>query len=260
MPDEFTINGYALTAGLVFARILPIVVFTPLFGGDIASRRFRMGIAILLSLTFALAIGPLDEPGWAIWTSLLLKEILIGATLALGIVVIFQAFTAAGAVIDLARGASIATLLDPLSRQQTPITGVFLSLFALVVFLSLGGYAMVIGALLDTFVLCPPGEPAPAALMAPDATMRIVGLMGELFALAVRLAAPVLLVILLLDVSLGLINRAAPQIQVFFLGMAAKGWLGLAVLFISLSITLGVMGDRMVEGFDRVSRILDLQE
>ena len=79
---------------------------------------------------------------------------------------------------------------------------------------------------------------------------------GIFFELTIRLAAPVLVVILLIDIGLGLINRATPQFQVFFLGITVKGWVGLAVLLLALSVIVVEMQVWIASTLDAALRTL----
>ena len=225
-------------ATLLFVRLLPIVALTPLFGGRNAPQRYRIGLTVVFTVVLLPTFVPeLPQVGIAEYGVLLVKEALIGLTIAVFLVVLFEMLAAAGAFIDLARGATIANVLDPSTQQQSSIASVFLLQLFLVLFFSLGGARLLLRALGESFVVAPPGRPLPPRFTAEGGVEAMAGLLGDLFVVAVQLAAPVLVVMFLLDVALGLINRVAPQIQVFFLGFTIKASIGLLVLFAVLGIT-----------------------
>jgi len=235
--------GLLQIAGLIFARILPIVAFTPLFGGETIPRRMRLGIGVLLTLALipgfaAVPAGSLDALRYA---ALTVKEALVGFTLAMFVLVLFETYSAFGALVDLARGATIGNILDPLTRSQQPILSVFFTQLAIVLFFAIGGHRVLLSALADSFILVRPLEAMPGRLVGAGSTGQIVAMVGEMFLIAVRLSAPVVVVVLLLDVALGLINKAAPQIQVYFLGLTIKGSLG--IFMVLLVLALGIHGE-----------------
>jgi len=237
---------------LVAARLLPIIMFTPLFGGELASRRFRSGAVVVLSVVFAIGILPTTAsiPTGVEYGLLLLKEALIGAILAVLLILAFQLAAAVGSLIDATRGASFSMLQDPSTRQQVSVSGLLLFFLVLTVFITAGGYVLVFGALADSFVLSPPGEFTLGMREGAMITDRLIEASALFFALTVRLAMPVIVVVFLIDIGLGLVNRVASQVQVFFLGMTIKGWVGTAVLFAALAITA-------TESVRWISRLVD---
>jgi flagellar biosynthetic protein FliR len=244
------LKGAAQVGALLFVRLMPIVAFTPVFGGPIVPRRLRVGLALLLTVsllppfypTFERVIPPMQ------YAALIAKEAVVGMTLTLFLVVLFETLAAVGAVVDLSRGATLANVLDPMTQNQQSILAVFFTQLAVVLFLSVGGIQILVRALADSFVLLRPQQLLPARLVGPGAAGEAVGLVADLFLLAVRLAAPTLVVLFLLDFALGVINRVAPQIQVYFLGLTTKGVVGLLIVFLGL----GLFVDLMVEHFGRI--------
>ena len=220
--------------------MLPVVVFSPLFGGELASRRFRAGVVAVLSGVFTLAIAPTvsEVPGGLDYGLLLVKETLVGTALALMLIFAFQLAAAVGSLIDISRGASLAMLQDPATRQQLSTSGLFLSLLVLTLFIVGGGLGLVIGALADSFALAPPHVFRVGPASDGGVAAAFTDAFTALFALTVQLSMPVIVAVFLVDVGLALVNRAAAQVQVFFLGLTAKGWVGLAALFAAIGVTV----------------------
>ena len=122
-------------------------------------------------------------------------------------------------------------------------------LMAVVMFFVVGGHLVLIEALGQSFVFAPPYAAIPPQLANDAAITTLLRLLGDLFVIALQLALPVMVVMFLLDFVLGLLNRVAPQIQVFFLGISAKATVGILVLF----LTFGFAFDEVLVGlFDRL--------
>jgi flagellar biosynthesis protein FliR len=220
---------------LVLARIFPIIAFTPVFGGELISRRFRVGLSLLL----AVALSGIVESGPVMtsttWLLLLAKEFMFGGVIAVFVLVVFQSLTAAGAIIDLARGASMATMLEPLTKQQNSVMGVFLLQLGVVAFVSAGGYGLLVEAFARSLTVLHPASPLPDALLDQRGLTSLIGLGGVLLSTAVRFAAPVIALTFLIDLSLATLGRFAPQVQVFFLGHTLKAWLGIFATLLALT-------------------------
>ncbi|MCB9883155.1 MAG: flagellar biosynthetic protein FliR [Planctomycetes bacterium] len=234
---EAAFGGPAPTAAvMLFCRIAPLVVFTPLLGGVAAPARFRIGLAVLLTLVILPVFLPFVafDARTISFVPLFAKEILIGITLAIFVRVLFHLFAAAGAFMDTARGASMTSVLDPTSRQQASVlSGFFMNTFVLV-FLLAGGHRMLLLGLCESFRALPPGGTLPPQLVGLGAIRAAVVAFSDLFLVCVQIATPVIVTMLVLDVAFALLSKIAPQIQVFFLSMTLKGTLGLLVLLLLL--------------------------
>lgn len=247
--DSPVLVRVAQLAALVLARVLPLVVLTPVFGGQTVPARFRFGLGVVLTvglLPVVLAAGGGAVPG-AMFTLLLLKESLVGLTLAMFVLTMFEAIAASGVLSDLARGAASATLFDPHAGGQKSVLGVFSMQLAIVLFLTVGGHRLLLTAFGNSFSAIAVTELIPAGMVGPRASEAMIGLVSHLFAAAVQLAAPVLVVMFLTDACLGLINRVAPQVQVFFLGLTIKSTLAILIL----CLTLGIFFDLLTLEFGR---------
>ena len=230
---------------LILIRVLPIVSFAPFLGGKETPAQFRIGFSALLALSLCLPVaatydGPVDGGRFL---ALAVKEAFLGGTVAVLLRILFDLLSSTGALVDVARGATIANVLDPTSGEQRSLVTVFLGLALPTLFLTAGGHRVVLSAFGDGLASYPPGVLLPPGLaseelVGPQAALAIGGLFVDAFQLAVRLALPVVALLFVVDVALGLLNRAVPRVQVFFLGMTLKGSLGIGVLFLVLGMVL----------------------
>jgi flagellar biosynthesis protein FliR len=227
-------------AGLIFIRLLPLVVLSPVFGGPALPRRLRMGMTVVLTVALlpAFAASFAQTVPWDRYAALVAKEAVVGLTLAFFVLIIFETLSATGALIDLARGATLANVLDPLTQQQQSILSTFFLQLGIVLFFTIGGHRLLFLAIGQSFVLLRPFDLLPPMAVGPSATPQLVALLGELFLVAIQLAAPAVIVLFLLDFTLGVLNRAAPQMQMFFLSLSMKGSLGLLIVFVGLAFLL----------------------
>lgn len=221
---------------LVAARVAPLVSLSPAFGGEALPQRLRVALIVALAAVFGLALEPrFERTDELTLLGLLAKEALVGGSLALLVRLVFDLVATCGALIDLGRGATMANVLDPLSRQQSSVLAQFLVLAFSALYFSVGAHAWVLEALTRSFAAYPLNSFAPAELLGEEALRGWIALGSELMLAAVMLAAPTLAVVFLLDAALGLAQRLAPSLQVFFLGGTVKGLIGVGVLLVGAS-------------------------
>jgi type III secretory pathway component EscT len=133
----------------------------------------------------------------------------------------------------------MAEAYDPTSGQRVSALGVFFKLFFVTLFVGAGGHRLVVSAFGGGLERLPPASVGPAGLrglFGPDTAAEVATLVGELLLVAIQLTLPVICVMIVIDISLGLLNRVAPQISAFFLGMTIKGTMGVLVTLLVLSI------------------------
>lgn len=237
-----TLSDQALLLGLCTARIAVAFLLVPLFTGDLIPATVRNAIflsfgVLALMLQPPLAAGALQHVDWL---RLFAKEVFIGGGIGFLFGTVLWAFEAAGQLIDTKVGATTAQVTDPLSGQQTPLTGAFLGRLANFVFMFSGGLLLFAGTLLDSYRLWPVMARLPA--LHPGGLVVFEHAFGQLMLLALLVAAPALVVLFAIDGVLGLVNRYAPQLNVFALSMSLKTWASTLVLM----LTLAAMVERVI--------------
>jgi flagellar biosynthetic protein FliR len=164
----------------------------------------------------------------------ILQEFFIGKLMGFVSFIIVQAVLAAGDLMGMQMGLSVANQLDPRSGTQVNIVGQFFDQTAILFFLMINGHLMILTALQKSFAVIP----LVSSVNFSAATYHVIGLGYNLWELAVRLSAPVLLSIFLLDFALGTISRVAPQVNVFQLGFQVKPTLGLVTLYLMVPLLI----------------------
>lgn len=228
-----------IMAALIWARVLSVIVTIPFLFGKPVPRNVRTGASIILTLfLYPLLITeeslPTDIQNLQLF-ALFLKEILFGLSIGFAAALIFYGFEGAGQMIDNQRGVSLARILIPELGQQTSISGAFLFQFSIVLFLVLGGHRIFLGAFAESYQVLPLLQfPQSAEGLLPllDLFMKMT---GKIFFIAIQIAAPVIIAVLITDIILGVANRFAPQINVWELGFNIRGYVGILLLFLSLT-------------------------
>jgi flagellar biosynthesis protein FliR len=226
---------------LCAARVIPVLVVAPFLGGRLVPGTVKVGLAVAVALLIwpqALRGVSLPQLGPLHVVLLLAKEALVGLALGLCAALVFLAAEAAGQLIDVARGASMAESLVPQSgTRASPVADLYLQL-AVVVFLALGGHRLFLQALARSYEVIPvTALPSSAGLGA--LAFAVIDMTGQMLVVAVGLATPVLLAAVLTDLALGLVNRVAPQLNAWVLGMPAKALVGAALVLLTLSLVAG---------------------
>jgi len=209
------------------ARILALIASAPITGNQQFPVAAKIGLAVLITALVAptLPAPAATDPGSAEGLMLLARETLIGLGMGLAIRLVFAGVGMAGDIIGLQMGLGFAQFYDPQSNTQVPVLGQFLGLLATLAFLSLNGHLLMIATLVETFSAVPSS--------AGD-WMLLVKSGGVIMHTAVLLSLPLLATLLVTNAALGVLTRAAPQLNIFAIGFPVTIIIG----FIALLLTL----------------------
>jgi type III secretory pathway component EscT len=237
-----------IALGVGAARAVPIVWLVPAFGGGWLPVPLRLGLGLLLAslglphLVAAVDVVALASVGPLGWSMVVAREALIGATVGIVISFFFRAAEAAGALVDVLRGASFGEVLSPISGARTSPVGALYLLLATVIFIELGGLGRMAVALARSYealpvsLLSPRAAGTAALALGPrPACALVLAASAKLIESAVGLAAPVIVALLLTDLALGAVARITPAIPVYFAAMPLKALLGVGVVLLGLA-------------------------
>lgn len=221
---------------LIIMRIAPSLVLAPFFGAKLAPGIARMGLAICVATIFLpfIAVKTTAPIGFSnIFILYSLKEILVGLILGFFITVPFYMVQTAGTIIDYLRGASIMQAQDPSMQTQTSPIGILFNYIMIVIFFHIDGPFLFFDSLMKSYELIPPDKLINPNFLSIKSNFwtTILDLVNQIVTIAIQLAAPALVAILMAEMFLGIANRLAPQVQIAFLGMSIKSLLGLGLLF-----------------------------
>lgn len=216
---------------LLFARFSALVAILPFFAWSGVPVFSRIGFAALLAFLVFSASGMEGVPlphHFLLFILAVATEALFGLALGFLVLLTFTAVRIAGQLIDLQSGLMMAAVFDPQLGSQETLFGQFYHLFAVVLFLTLNAHHPLLAALARSAELVPPGGVA----LQPAALPSFLHFFTQMLVIAFQLAAPVVGVLIFTDLSLGLISKTVPQLQVFIEGMPMK--VGIALLMVYL--------------------------
>ncbi|MEZ0392355.1 MAG: flagellar biosynthetic protein FliR [Pseudobdellovibrionaceae bacterium] len=233
-------EGQIIAFALVFLRIIAFVVAWPVFG----SSNVPVPVKVLLSLIFSIILFPvisfqnvdlikIDDQ--LIFLSI--REVGIGLALGFLMRMFFFAISIAGEVVSLSIGLSSAQMFNPTLGTQSNVVEQFQMMIATLFFLAINGHHIFITGMAQSFDL------APVAVIGikAEAFGSISQWTKDVFVAGLKMSAPVLVAIFLTNISMGILGRAVPQINVLVTSMAVTLLLGLGVLFVTTPLFLGEM-------------------
>lgn len=235
-------HGNALILfSLVMVRMITLVTLVPFLGSKNAPGPVKIGIALMLSLlVWPLATAHLHGPipsSLLPYLIMMLKEVFIGFSLGFVTAQIFYAVEMTGQIIDIARWANQIQLMVPELPERSSAYGDLYYQIALILFLTTGLHTVFFEGLVQSFIEVPINQLPSFSYGSAAFYEEFMFLLGEIFKIAVTLSLPVNAVCLILNLSFGLINRIAPQINAYFLAMPAIAIGGMVITFFSLSMT-----------------------
>lgn len=238
-----------LTCLLVFARVLAMLLAAPMFGHRWVALRNRLALGLVLSLIAVPFIETGEIELQRGFLSALLGEIIVGLLFGLGIRIALMALPWAGDLISRLAGFGLGTGDLPGGNRETesPLGQLFLWI-ALAVFIVSGGPNQVVLGLLNSFAATPPGSPQ----WGLNDAASIVQILQQTFEMAVRVAAPVVVALIIATLLLGLLQRSAPTMNSFQIGFALKSVLACGLVWILLTQGQQLIGQHVAVTLDAI--------
>ena len=223
---------------LTLMRVFPIIALAPFLGGKIAPIPARVGLAICLTLLFLPAVSVTLQSPLGTTNALIgfaVKELVIGFILGFFIAIPFYIVQSSGVLIDYLRGASIMQSQDPLMQNQASPIGILYNYILIVLFFQIGGPFLFFDAVLKSYTLVPiDSYLGPIFFNIANPFWKIASdVLNQVVTISIQLSAPSLVAILMAEMFLGIANRMAPQVQIAFLGMSIKSFLGIMMLMVA---------------------------
>jgi type III secretion protein T len=237
---------------LTLARIAPIVSVAPFLGAKNVRATIKMLFAVAFTALFFsqnLVLIREDIPYNYVFIGYFCKELIIGFIMGFIVALPFYIATSTGALIDHSRGSSALQVTDPSTTAQTSSIGLLNNAVLLVVFFSVGGPLLFFNAVADSYQVIPVDGLIGSTFfqMGSSFWSQMLGFFSKFMDITVRLAAPPIIAMLLTDLFLGIANRLATQVQVVFLGIPLKSWVGIALMTAAWGLIIQVMGKESIQ-------------
>ncbi|NBV18050.1 flagellar biosynthetic protein FliR [Janthinobacterium sp.] len=210
------------------SRILGLIAAAPLFGNAAVPATVKVALGALLAMIIAPgvpalpAVNPMSLPGLLILT----QEMLVGLAMGFTIRIVFSAIEMAGEISSLTMGLGFASFFDPQTKGRSSAISQFLVMLATLMFLTVNGHLVLLAALAESFV----SLPISASPISGGGFQQLAAWGGEIFRSGLQIALPVIAALLLTNVALGILTRAAPQLNIFGIGFPVTLGVGLLVI------------------------------
>ncbi len=242
---------------LIMARMSSMMMIAPFYSSGVMPLKMRAVIAFFATI---LIFPGIAQRGFVMpdhmggYTLLILQEIMIGLFIGFLVSVIFSAFQLAGQYFAVQIGFGINEVIDPLAQVSIPLVGQFKNLIGLLVFLAINGHHFMIQAVFRSYEL------APVMTLSGPMMNGILRYMAYsfsgMFVVALKMSLPVVATVFLVTVSLGILAKAAPQMNIMMLGFPFKIMVSFAVLFLTAPLVVRVMNVSMERSFNFITKVL----
>jgi len=230
---------------VVLVRTAVILSALPLLGGVSVPTRIKLGLAVIIAVLLTPVVTFTLPPNWLEPGNLVLvlgAELLVGLVLGLAMRLIMTAVELAGSVMGFQVGFAMAGVLDPVTQVETPVFGQLLTILATLLYFQVDGHHLVLLALGSSFQLIPPFG---AHLGAPLLT-DVTGLIQRTYDTGLKLAFPVMAATFLIHITMGLLGRLVPQMNIMLTSFPITIAMGLLVLGLGLPFIALVFQDSIV--------------
>jgi flagellar biosynthetic protein FliR len=231
-----------------FLRISALFMATPVFGARTVPVRIGIILALLVTLLLlptlpdTTGLDPLSPAGLVITA----QQILIGVLMGLTLHIMFAALVMAGMIAATTMGLGFASTVDPQNGVQVTVLGQYYMIIATLLFLSVDGHLLLLSVLADSFVAIP----LVGGLLPMEVLWNLVVFSAEMFLSALLIALPIMVGVLLVNLGLGVITRAAPQLNIFAVGFPATMLTGFVLVLLCQPLLSPLLMDLFSNTFD----------
>ncbi len=237
-----------------FVRISSMMMAAPVFGARLMPVRIRILMAFAFSLVavpMLPAVPQVDAISLAS-ISILVQQVVIGLSMGFMIQMVFQSLVIAGETIANGMGLGFARMVDPANGVQVPVISQFLIIMATLLFVVLNGHLMLIDMVVQSFRILPVSSTG----LSSQGLWLIVSWGSQMFIGGVLVAIPAVAALLVVNISMGVITRAAPQLNIFAVGFPLMILLGFIFLTMTTPSMLTRFTHMMMDNFDAMQQIL----
>jgi flagellar biosynthesis protein FliR len=253
--DLFNIDFFAWlrSSFLPFVRILALIMVSPITGEKEVPNRVKIGLATLIAIILPLPKTTEDITLYSlmgIWV--IAQQIMIGVMIGFAMQLTFMTVRFSGELIGMQMGLGMATFYDPIGGPSTSVLSRLINMIALLIFLSLDGHLWLLYGLANSFSIIP----ITTSLLKENGYLALIEITGLLFNNGVILALPLMTLLLIINLSLGLLNRMTPQLSIFVVGYPLTLLCGLTMLTYLFSALPSFIESILTQTFSAISQIL----
>lgn len=220
---------------LVMLRATGLFLMSPILSNRAFPTIAKVGMIVILSLILVSTLSSTTIPPVMSLAALVVvaaKELLVGLSIGFVFTLLLMGVQAAGDIVSYQIGFAMAEVVDPQTSGHRTTLGQFWMILATLIFLTINGHHLVISAFNDSYKVIAPGQ---VSLTGTVAEM-VINYSAYVFVIALKIAAPVIVTLLLTDVALGALSRLMPTMNVFIVGFGIKVGLGIAIMAVSLPV------------------------
>ena len=239
-----------------FVRIGAFLMVMPLIGSSFTPVRVRLLLAVVLTIAIAPTVPPVATRDVLSVAGLvtMIQEIGIGVAMGFLVQLVFDAIALGGQVIGMSMGLGFAVFVDKTSGVSVPVLGQLFLMLAMLVFLSLDGHLAMIQLLAESFRAWPMSE---GGLTLPILS-ELLTWTSQLFVFALKIALPAITALLVVNLSFGIMSRAAPTLNLFAVGFPVAMLLGFTVIFLNMGALVENVSSFLMLSIAAVSQLLEM--
>jgi flagellar biosynthetic protein FliR len=213
-------------------RVSAMLMAAPVF----SVRQVPLRVRLLLAVLITLLVQPILPPAPAVpvisvdGLTIAAQQVLIGIALGFLLQMAFQALVFGGQVMAYSMGLGFAHMMDPANGVQVPVVSQFWLILAMLAFLLTNGHLLLIAALVDTFSVVP----IAADGLGRAGLMELLSWASRMFAAGLLMTMPVVIALLLVNIGMGIVSRAAPQLNIFAVGFPVTLMMGFILIWVTL--------------------------
>jgi len=236
-------------------RISSFFAIVPIFGSRTITYRVRVAFAIIITILIAPLLPDMPDlvaPGLANYL-IIIEEIIFGLVMGFIVLGLVQLFVIAGQSISMQMGLGFASMLDPANGINVAVLSSWYLTMVSLMFLALNGHLVVLEVLLDSFFI----RPVASGFLIQDSWVQLANWGSWIFSSSLSISLPAVVALLLINLTFGIMTRAAPQLNVFALGFPVTMICGIAIIFVTYSHILPLLREYLQTTVDFMDIIVD---
>lgn len=238
-----------------FFRISSFFAIVPIFGSRSITYRVRIAFAFVITVLVAPLIPDVPDliaPGLANYL-VILEEMVFGLVMGFIVLGMVQVFVVAGQAISMQMGLGFASMLDPANGINVAVLSSWYLTMVSLMFIALNGHLVVFETLMDSFYLRPIGS----GFFNEQTWMQLSNWGTWVFSASLSISLPAVVALLLINLTFGVMTRAAPQLNVFALGFPVTMICGIAIIFVTYSHILPLLREYLQTTLDFMDQMHD---